>query len=162
MVDSVFGKGCPQFIVGATTVSLYYSVLDAKWSEKEQKLFASPISASGDRTYKVRGKYATFQVGIHLHKYDTNPAGYVGLSSAYDTAQLLLSLEDQDGTFYPFTTGWTPYGAQPIKDSSDNIVPCRLFDIQPDFLEKAGGKFDYWTLTFLTNKFYDMSKLLPG
>jgi hypothetical protein len=159
--NSVFGSGCPSYEYGSDSVYLHYSSLDPKFSEKEQKMFLAPIAPAGDRTCKVRGKYASFNVGIRLYLYDENPQEIVDLPTAKEMALILLSHENHDVTFYPFSSGNTPYGAQPIMNTSGDIVPCRLFDIQPDFLDKAGGTMDYWTLTFLTNKFYDMSKLIP-
>lgn len=160
MASSVFPSGVPSFLPqnSQTRIMLYYSVLDASFSEKVAKMFQSPISEVGKRTWKTKGKYASFKVMVHLHKFDSAP-----LASPYDSAKsianLLLSYEDQDVSFYPFS-GQLGSGLPLRKVASDNPALCHIANIDFDFLDKAGNTFDVCTITFIVNEFYDLKKLI--
>lgn len=155
-MSDIFGTNISKFIGTGTpdsnTVTLNYSIVDPKFSEKVFKVFESPVSSSGQRTYKNKGRYATFYVVVYLFNYDINPRNYANLPSAKTMANTLLTYENQDVRFYPFNNE--------IKNSANANVHCRLIDLEFDFMEKIGSKHDIVTLTFMTNEFYDLSKLI--
>lgn len=165
-MSSLFGIGVSKFTGTGTpdslTQILYYSTLDPVFSEKVLKMFESVVSSSGKRTWKVKGRYATFNVFVHLHKYDTNPLGIGGLPSSKTFYSTLLTYENNDVVFYPFKDGVADGDGlgKAIKNSASANVNCRLVDIQNDFLIKPGSRLDVCTLVFKTNEFYDISKLV--
>lgn len=158
-MSSVFGVSVPKFVgtgdPDSNTVILYWSILDPKFSDKRQKMFESPVSQSGHRTWKVRGKHASFDVMIHLSKWDIP-----GVSDAKGFVSNLLRYEDKDVYFYPFKDAAVIGDGLglPLKDASDNLITCHIADIQFDFLEKRTAEFDVCTITFVTNDFYDLKK----
>lgn len=164
-MSKVFGLGVPKFVGTGSpdsgTLILYYSNLDPQWSDKRQKMFESPVSESGHRTWKVKGKHASFTVMVHLHKYDvTPPAAGAEYQTSKAFVKKLLTYEDKDVTFYPFKDAATlnDGAGLPLKDASSNTITCHIADLQFDFLEKAGSRFDVCTITFVTNDFYDINK----
>lgn len=165
-MSSIFGIGVPKFTgtgtPDSTTRTLFYSELSPVFSEKVYKIFETPVGDSGKRTYKSRGRYATFSVMVHLHKYDTDPAGIGSLPDAASLAAILLSYEDQDVIFYPFKDGSAAGDGlgKPVKNAAGTTIYCRLIDLQFDFLEKVGSKYDIVTLTFLTNEFWSIGQLI--
>ena len=165
-MSSIFGIGVPKFTgtgsPDSTTRILYYSILDPKFSEKIYKIFDSPVSVSGKRTYKTRGRYATFYVTVNLYLYDSNPHGISSLPNAKTFANTLLSYEDKDVIFYPFKDGSTlgDGAGKTLKNASAETVNCRLVDLDFDFIEKRGGMFDVVTLTFMTNEFWNLASII--
>lgn len=162
-MSTVFGISVPKFVgtgdPDTATVFLHCSILDPQFSDKRQKMFESPVSASGHRTWKVKGKHATFQVFIHLSKYDVT-----GISTAKEFVANLLRYEDKDVHFYPFKDAVSENDdlGLPLKDAANNLITCHIADIQFDFLEKRGAMYDVCTITFMTNDFYDIKKsVLP-
>lgn len=159
-MSNVFESGVPKFVGTGTPnsngVTLYYSVLDANFSEKVMKMFESPVSTAGTRTWKYKGRHATFNVTVHLHKFDSKP-----LSSPYNSAKsvaaLLLTYDNQDIQFYPFYNSLNELG---IKNLAGTLITCHIENISFDFLEKVGSRFDICTITFRTNAFYDLSRLI--
>ena len=149
------GNGTPD----SDTVIIYYGILEPSFSEEVLKMFESPISEAGTRTWKYKGRHATFEVLVHLHKYDlaTKPSISAWHQSAKAMAKKLISYYNQDVTFYPF---YDSGNALPIKDSADAVVYCRLMHIDFNFLKKPGNAYDICTLTFKTNKFYDINKII--
>ncbi len=161
MASTVFPPGVPSFLPqnSQTRIYLYNSkFLTFKLNEKVAKMFESPISDVGKRTWKTKGSYATFEILVHLFKFDQNP-----LSSPYNTAKSVASLylqhEDTDVSFYPFS-GSTGEGLPLRKVASNDPVLCHIANIDFDFLERAGNMFDVCKITFITNEFYDLSKLI--
>lgn len=165
-MSSIFGIGVPKFTgtgsPDSTTRILYYSILDPKFSEKIYKVFDSPVSASGKRTIKTRGRYATFYVTVKLYLYDSNPHRIESLPNAKTFANTLLSYEDKDVVFYPFKDGSADGdgNGKPIKNASAESVTCRLLDLDFDFVDKVGGSFDVVTLTFITNEFWSLGSII--
>ena len=160
-MSNVFETGLPRFVGTGTPdsngVILYYSILDASFSEKVMKMFESPVATAGTRTWKYKGRHATFSVTVHLHKYDSNPPSTGIYASAKAFVAALLTYEDQDVNFYPF---YDAGAEKPIKDTAGALVTCHIVDIKFDFLERVGSLFDICTITFQTNKFYDLTKLI--
>ena len=159
-MSGVFETGVPLFTGSGDPdtleVYLYHSIIDPSFSEKTMKMFESPVSADGDRTFKNKGRHATFTVTVNLHKFDSSPGtGIYASSKAY--AANLLRYENKNVYFYPFYNISNPLG---VKDSGGTLVPCHLTDIKFGFLERAGSLHDVCTITFVTTKFYDLSKLV--
>ena len=165
-MSSIFGIGVPKFTgtgsPDSTTRTLHYSVLDPKFSEKIYKVFDSPVSTSGKRTIKTRGRYASFYVTVHLHLYDSNPHGIAALPNAKTFANTLLSYEDKDVIFYPFKDGAAAGdgNGKPIKNASAETVYCRLIDLDFDFKDRVGALYDIVTLTFITTEFWSLASII--
>ena len=156
-MSDILGTGEPKLIgtgsPDSTTRILYYSILDPQFSEKVFKIFESPVSASGKRTYKTRGRYATFSVDVLLCRYVDNSLAIGSLPTAKQMASTLLSYEDKDVVFYPFKDGAT-YGdgfGKPIKNAANVNVNCRLIDVNFSFLENISGDYDVITLICKTH-----------
>jgi hypothetical protein len=164
-MSTVFETGVPMFtgIAPADTTErlLSYSTIEFQ-SEKVQKMFQSPVSSTGHRTWKIQGtaanhaRHLTFNVHVELHKFDSNP-----LTSPFDSAKaaaaLLLTYEDTDVYFYPFFNVLNYLG---VKNSAGVLVPCHLVEIQFGWKVLAGALLDVCDLTFMTNDFCDISKLV--
>lgn len=161
-MSTVFETGVPKFVGTDTNgVTLYYSTIEIV-PEKTQKMFQSPVSNSGHRTWKIqgtaadKGRHITFNVHMELHKFDSNP-----LSSPYNTAKsvaaLLLNYEDDDVTFYPFYNAGNELA---VKNNAGTIVKCHFVDIRFGFKILPGALLDVCELTFMTNDFCDLAKLV--
>jgi len=152
-MSSVFGTGVPVFTGSgtpdSTTITLFYSTLQPSFSEKVMKMFESPVSADGVRTFKNKGRHATFTVIVNLYKYDLTPKASADAwtQSAKAMAAKLLTYENQNMTFYPFA-------------SPGYSLQCHLVDINFSFLENVGSVHDVCALTFKTTQFYDLSSLV--
>lgn len=156
-MSGVFPNGVSSFLEsgGSTRKVLYYSTLVEWTPERSQKMFESPVSTTGLRTWKYKGEYATFKIKMLLHKFDSDP-----LTAPYNTAKsvanLLLDYENTDVSFYPFGE----LSGSPITAvSTSNHVPCRML-LDFDFEIKEGALLDVCYLTFITNQFYDKGKLI--
>lgn len=162
-MSTIFENGVVAFTGNGTPdsdeVLIYYSILEPSFSEKAMKMFDSPISTTGTRTWKHKGIHATFEVLVHLHKYDNTPKPSVSAwhQTAKAMAKKLLTYQDKDVTFYPF---FNESNKLPLKDSSNNVVYCHLVNIDFNFLKKPSNVYDICTLTFKTNKFYDINKII--
>lgn len=159
-MSKVFYEGCPLFVHDKDLptmeiVQLHHSELD-KISENVLKMFSSPISLSGARKFKHRGKHTTFKVTENLFKYDSEsrPSPH---SSSKEVAKMLLKHEGHDVEFYPFYDINNP---KPVRDKSGTPVLCHLVSVDFSFKERAGSKYDIAIMTFMTNNFHDMSKLM--
>jgi hypothetical protein len=166
-MSTVFETGTPKFIGSDTNgVSLYYSILTFT-EEKTQKMFQSPVSETGHRTFKNQGtvadhaRHMTFNVHIELHKFDTirddSPFDAPPYDSAKAFANLLLTYEDDDVTFYPFYNSGNELA---VKNNADSIVKCHLVSITFNFKDNAGALGDVCDLVFMTNDFCDIRKLI--
>lgn len=155
----VFGTNVPKFVgtgdPDSATVTLYYSILEPSWSEKSQKMFESPVSSTGHRTWKYKGRHASFKVFVHIMKHQL-----FGGSVAKTWVSNLLRYDGKDVIFYPFKDAAVAGDGNglPLKNSSDATITCRIANIEFDFLQKAGSLYDVCTITFITNDFYDITK----
>lgn len=155
-MSSIFGTGYSSFTGNGSpdsnTVVIYHSTLEPNFSEKISKMETSPVSTTGKRSFKTKGRHATFTVLVHLHKYDraTKPSADAWTQSSSLMAAKLITYLHHDVIFYPFTT--PGYG----------ITTCHLTEIKFDFLRKIGAKYDICILTFKTNQVYDLSNLIDG
>lgn len=162
-MSNIFGTGKPSFKGTGTPdsndVILYHAtIITSDFSEKVMKMFDSPVAGSGQRTWKHKGRHATFQVLVHLHKYDTEPPSTGIYATAKAFAQALLTYENQDVQFCPF---YTSGGANIyLKNSFNTVISLHVVSIEFDFLKKISSQYDIATITFKTNEFYDLSKLV--
>jgi len=161
-MSSVFPTGVPRFLDWGTSngLILYHSILTANFSEKVYKMFESPVSATGHRTWKFKGKHASFNVKILLYKFDavhggTGSGDYASAKIFFDK---LLSYEDHEISFYPFMDGSST--ESPLRDDAGSTVSCQLENIiwSPTILE--GSLLDTCDVTIRTNDYYNLSKLL--
>lgn len=163
-MSTVFESGVPKFTGSdSNSVTLYYSTIELV-PEKSVKMFQSPVSESGTRTWKVKGaagnhgRHMTFNVRMHLHKFDSTP-----LTSPYNTARsvaaLLLGYEDDDVTFYPF---FNQSNQLPVKNANGDVVKCHFVDIKFGFLVQNGALLDICDMVFMTNEFIDISKIVKS
>jgi hypothetical protein len=162
-MSSVFESGVPKFIGSDTNaVTIYYSTLEMI-EEKTQKMFQSPVSASGHRTFKYQGavedhaRHMTFNVHVELHKFDSNPGIVSPYLSAKEFATCLLDYEDDDVTFYPF---YNDSNQLAVKNNAGTVVKCHLVQIKFGFKVQAGALLDVCDLVFMTNDFCDLRKLV--
>lgn len=161
-MSTIFEIGVPVFTApNLDNVIFYYSNIEMI-QEKTQKMFQSPISASGHRTFKVQGtaanhaRHLTFNIRVELHKFDSEPLA-APYNSAKAFASYLLSHEDENGTFYPFYNG---ANLLPVKNNAGTVVTCRLVDVQFDFKVTQGALLDVCDVTIMTNDFCDIRKLV--
>lgn len=164
-MSTVFESGTPKFIGSDSNgVSLYYSTLTIE-EEKTQKMFQSPVSVTGHRTFKNQGtvedhaRHMTFRVHIEIHKFDDGALS--GLGTEYATAKAfanyLLGYEDDDVTFYPF---YNASNELAVKNNAGTIVKCHLVSITFKFKVNEGAIGDVCDLVFMTNDFCDIRKLI--
>ena len=161
-MSAVFESGVPKFIgTDTNSVTLHYSVIELN-PDKSIRMFQSPVSESGKRTWKVKGlaanhgRHMTFNVRVELHKFDSTP-----LTAPYNTsksvAALLLGYEDDDVTFYPFYNSGNELA---VKNNAGTVVKCHFVDIKFGFHVQAGALLDYRDLVFMTNDFMDIRKIV--
>ena len=161
-MSSVFPNGVPRFLKWGTSdgLILYHSIMTANFSEKVFKMFESPVSATGHRTWKFKGTHASFNIHIKLYKFD---AEYGGSGSGdYASAKIffdkLLSFDGEEISFYPFMDD---SGTEsPLRDDAGATVSCQLVQIvwRPEI--EAGSLLDTCDVTIQTNDFYNLSKLM--
>ena len=129
-MSGIFVAGVARFVGTGTpdsnTVILYNSVLEPNFSEKSMIMFESPVSEAGTRTWKNRGRHATFDVFVNLHKYDTAAPGSGIYATAKAFASALLTYENQDVVFYPFYS--TVNLSRPITNERATIISASEAD----------------------------------
>lgn len=161
-MSAIFESGPPLFVATDTTpVILHYSTIEII-ADKTQKMFQSPVSESGHRTWKLQGtaadhaRHLTFNVHCEIHLFDSKP-----LTSPYDTAKsvaaLLLQYEDDDVEFYPFYNVSNPLA---VKNNAGTTVRCHFVDVKFGFKVTAGALLDVVDMVFMTNDFCDLNKLV--
>ncbi|MBI1939186.1 MAG: hypothetical protein HYS25_13840 [Ignavibacteriales bacterium] len=148
-VPKILGIGDPDIL----EVNFYYSTFsEIEWSDKRFKMNES-IKTAKRTWYHKEGRHSTFNILINLFKYDTNPAGIVGIQNAKSTLINLFRYEHKDVKFCPF-------GTTPLKNVNSMDITVHVQNIEPAFLEEGTCLYDQCIVTLVTNELYDLSRLI--